>query len=101
MADKFSPTISTALPGYSKAAAIGENLGTGLGQGLQALLQHKMGQMMQERQQQKTAAGLQALLGASPEDAKAMAPLDPKLLQTYILLTICSVDLNPVMIFMS
>jgi len=82
MADKFSPTISTALPGYSKGAQIGESMGTGLGQGLQFLLQDKMNRMMQAKQEKKIASGLESLLG--PEQAKALSGVSEPLLRAII-----------------
>lgn len=83
MADKFRPTISTALPGYSKSAAIGGSLGTGLGHGLQLLLQDKMNRMVQQKQQKRTSSGLEAL-GFAPEQATALSGLDPKILETIV-----------------
>ena len=70
--------------GPPKNRSLLNEMGTGLGQGLQALLQHKIGQMMQERQQKQTASGLSSLLGIPLEEASKMANLDKNLIREHI-----------------
>jgi len=71
------------LPGQSRTAGIGQALGTGLGQGMQFLLQDKLNKMLQSKQTAQTTTGLEAL-GFAPEQAQALSGLDPKILETIV-----------------
>jgi|GEM_PF-5593744 len=61
---------------------LGESLGTGLSGGLQ----HLANQKIQQLHQKQTAQSLRAIPGAnfSPEEAQALAGLDPAILQTVL-----------------
>jgi len=71
------------IPNMSWNALLGENLGKavggGLAGGLEALTEHKMGQMAQ----QKKSQGLSAL-GYSPDQVKGLVNLPDPLLQQYL-----------------
>ena len=71
------------LPGTSRSAMLGQAVGSGLGQGLQLLLQDKMNNMMRIKQQQSMASGLHAL-GFHPQQALQMANLPPEILNQVI-----------------
>lgn len=58
--------------------SIGQELGTGLGQGLQALANQKMQGMLQQRQKASAMQGLQAL-GFDPQEAQQLSGLDPNI----------------------
>ena len=96
MADKFNPTISTALPGASAArtAGIGSQFGAGLGKGLQSLLQDKLDRMVQKKQRQRKevereegrqrkATALEGL-GFSPEQAQQLSGFEDNLLKQLL-----------------
>jgi len=70
------------LPGQSRTAGLGQAMGTGLGQGLQLLLQDKMSKILQRRQQEKTTTGLEAL-GIPQQEASQISML-PKELQAVV-----------------
>jgi len=71
------------LPGGSRTSAMGSSIGTGLGQGLQLLLQDKMDRLLQQKQQSQTASGLQAL-GIPAQEASQISLL-PKELQSHVI----------------
>lgn len=62
----------------------GGNIGSALSTALQGLASHKIGQMQQKQQQQKTAQGLQALFNLPAQDALSLANLDPATLDQVI-----------------
>lgn len=61
----------------------GQALGTGLGEGINNLLQMKLKQLSERQREDKTEKGLGALL-QNPEEANALAGLDPALLRSII-----------------
>ena len=63
--------------------ALGESLGSGLGRGLETLANSKMKQILKNSQDQQTAKGLEAL-GFSPDQSKAYAGFDPRILNTIV-----------------
>jgi len=62
----------------------GADLSKGLGTGLQQLAHHKIGEMVQQKQQQQQASGIQNLLGFSQQQASALSQLPPEIQQLYI-----------------
>lgn len=62
---------------------VGGRLGESLGTGLQALAQHKMGQLQQRQQQARNVMGLEAL-GLTPQQAQGLSQLDPQALQEIV-----------------
>jgi len=68
----------------------GSHLTNALGEGLKSLAQHKLGQLNERHQQQRTSTGLQALQqvqqGAqlTPELSNSLSQLSPDLLKEYV-----------------
>ncbi len=61
------------------------DFGTGLGQGLAALANHKLNEITQRKQQAQTAQGLQGLFpNAKPHELNAWSQLSPELLNTVV-----------------
>ena len=77
---------ATALPraGSSMAPSLGSAFGSGLGQGLQFLLQDKINKMQESKTRTQQASGLGTLLGLSPEKALQLTYLPPQTLNEII-----------------
>ncbi len=71
------------LPGQGRASMLGESMGTGLGKGLQTLMQHKLDAMLQQKQSTKTSKGLEAL-GIPEKEASQISQL-PDAMQSLVL----------------
>lgn len=66
--------------GETASEAIGKNLGVGI----QNILNMKMQQMLQQKQQAENARGISALLGVAPEQAQLIAQTNPDILKAVI-----------------
>lgn len=69
--------IIPGTPGF------GASLGEGLGQGLQALAQHKLNQVLERQVQKRDAENLQSV-GFTPQESKFLAAQPAQLRPTYI-----------------
>ena len=70
------------LPGQDRASKLGEQVGSGLGQGLQLLMQQKLQTMLKAKEQAKTSKGLESL-GIPTQAASQISEL-PKELQSLV-----------------
>jgi hypothetical protein len=59
--------------------AINEAVGSAVSTGLQSLVQHKLGQIQEQKQRQDTSRGLQAL-GYSPQEAAQLSHFQPEII---------------------
>ena len=71
------------LPGQSRSSMLGSSIGTGLGKGLELLLQDKLNTMVRRKQQEQTSSALEAL-NFSPEQAQQLSGLEPTILKEVI-----------------
>lgn len=67
----------------NRPSGLGE-LGSALGTGLHGLAQHKIDQLLQQKQQSRQSKGLSQLLGIPEHEASFISSLDPKIQQTVI-----------------